>query len=118
MKAAFVVSLVSTICTLLLLAGLPLLFSGGSLSRPASAQPTPLLGGVLNADGTLNLGATFSGNLNPKGWRMVDEPGKAPRFVPSAPASDSAAAGAPLAAGDQYWDGGFGPAGANGTIYA
>src|SRR5207248_6928275 len=116
MKAAFVVRLVTTFCTILLLAGLPFLLGAGSSYTPASARATTPLGSMLNADGTLNLAAGFRGSLDPKGWRIVDEPGMAPRFVPSS--STSSTSSAPLAAGDQYWDGGFGPAGANGTIYA
>src|SRR5688572_29822199 len=46
-------------------------------------QATTPLGNVLDEDGTLNLEGNFSGSLDPKGWEMVDEQGKPPRFVPS-----------------------------------
>ena len=69
--------------------------SAGSASATASApaHAGPILGGgqhgergeplekLLNEDGTLDLGAGFSGSVDPSGWQMKTRPGGEPRFV-------------------------------------
>lgn len=68
----------------------------------------------LNPDGTLNVPAGFTGNIDPSGWTMdVDEAG-VPTFRPAA------ASAAFLAEGDDDWNANrhFNSLGANGNIYA
>jgi len=37
---------------------------------------------ILNPDGTLALKSGFTGSFDPSGYRMISNPGEAPRFVP------------------------------------
>ncbi len=70
---------------------------------------------LLQADGSLNLNAGFSGSLDVAGWKMVATSQGAPRFVRSAKGGSTAPA---PAAGDEKWSGQFGSQGTNGTVYA
>ncbi len=71
----------------------------------------------LDADGTLNLPAGFTGSLNPAGWNMSFDAQGRPVFTRAATAAASMAA---LAAGDEAWNPNreFNSMGANGNIYA
>jgi cysteine-rich repeat protein len=82
----------------------------GWAEAPTFGTKTPIAR-VLNADGTLNLAAGFSGTLDPAGYRMEKGPGGIPRFL----SETSAAATAPPTAGacnpDANWDNRFYPIG-------
>jgi hypothetical protein len=76
---------------------------------------------LLRADGTLDLHAGFSGSLDPRGWRMVSQPGQPPRFVPAGDAEAGVRASAPRASaapGDEFWDDRFDVLGVSGYVYA
>ena len=47
----------------------------------AAASESANLANYLNPDGSMNLPADFVGSLDPAGFRMVQQPGEAPRFV-------------------------------------
>ena len=93
--------------------------SAGSLPLTQSA---PSLKSVLNPDGTLNLKSGFSGSLDATGWQLASAPGMPPRFVPAGAVSASRdsestkQSSAPLAPGDENWDGRFGKAGVSAPV--
>ena len=75
------------------------------LDHPPSLSSNRTLASFLRPDGTLDLPAGFSGSLDPAGYRLANEPGEAPRFVP---ADD----------GDEHWVDGFDYPGMNDTVSA
>lgn len=62
----------------------------------------PLLGTLLNPDGTLNLAAGFSGSLDARGWQMTTGPNGTPRFTRASASLPDV--NAPTATGDEWWD--------------
>ena len=53
------------------------------------------IAGFLNADGSLKLPENFSGSLDPAGFRMVQQLGAAPKFVPEKQTSAAKLFGVP-----------------------
>src|SRR6266545_1103820 len=80
------------------------------------------LDSLLQADGTLDLRAGFNGSLDPRGWKMVSEPGQPLRFVRADGSggimSDSEPSRPAVAPGDEFWDDRFNVLGVNGYVSA
>src|SRR5688572_12951620 len=87
----------------------------------AYKEPMAPLDSLLNEDGTLDLQSGFTGSADPTGWQMVSEPGAPPRFIKDNEAREqftSKGIEAPLAPGDEKWDGRFFAPGVTSTVYA
>jgi len=94
-------------------------------AHPETSTPGQALNpleSLLKADGTLDLHAGFSGSLDPRGWKMVSEPGRPLRFVRSdeaGRATNGSGSLAPAAApGDEQWDDRFNTLGVSGYVRA
>lgn len=113
-------SVFATACLLVIFAG------GKPLAAQPGAQPPVPLASQLNADGTLDLTRGFSGTLDARGWTLLADAGKGPRFVKAvgnAPATLSASsaksASASATPGDENWDPRYVSApGVNGVVHA
>jgi hypothetical protein len=82
----------------------------------------PPLARLLRDDGTLDLATGFQASLDPRGWRMLSEPGQPPRFA-KARATDALAvvdpgASSATAPGDEFWDDRFDVLGVSGYVRA
>ena len=94
------------VCAYLFLAGvMPLSSAQDRVTKPASFGPARSMTEILNPDGTIKLGAGVSGSFDPRGFRMIAEPGKPPRFVAdatsAAPPSHAVSSASPSSG---YWD--------------
>src|SRR6266545_5062595 len=78
------------------------------------------LDSMLQADGTLDLRAGFNGSLDPRGWKMVSEPGRPPRFLRSHSLGEdmSGSVTPAVVPGDEFWDDRFNVLGVNGYVSA
>ena len=71
---------------------------------PVASEPAHPLGDYLLPDGTLNLPQGFQGNLDTRGWQMVSDPKKAPRFTNQ------------VISGIEQWSDSFGLSGSDGVV--
>jgi len=88
----------------------------GQAEKPVAVGPVRPLSEVLSSDGTVNLGRGLSGSFDPRGFRMISDPGKPPRFVPeSSPLTQGSRPG--VAASDEgSWDDRFFISGASDRV--